>query len=174
MLCTFSFYLAVMFIRKANTNDLEAINNIYNQVIPYETSTADMVPYSMDEREKWWNACDRSRYPVFVAVDAAETAGYFSFSPYRPRRQAMRYTAEISYYVHEKYRSKGIGTTLMDYGIKEAPYYSFRTLIAILLAHNEASIRLLNKFGFKEWGRMPRVADFNGNERDHLYYGLKL
>jgi len=162
-----------MEIRLAQTKDLEAINHIYNQVIPYEISTADMVPYSIEERLEWFRAYDRSKYPVFVADINNEVAGYFSFSPYRPRRHAMRHTAEISYFVDEKFRKRGIGTSLMNHAVSKAPGYDFKTLIAILLAHNEASIRLLEKFGFSEWGRMPGVADFNGKERDHLYYGLR-
>ncbi|MBN1387255.1 MAG: N-acetyltransferase [Bacteroidales bacterium] len=163
-----------MKIRLATEKDLEAINNIYNQAIPYEMSTADTEPYTMEERLKWYRAYDRFKYPVFVADTNGEVAGYFSFSPYRPRRLAMRYAAEISYFVDEKYRNIGIGTSLMTHAIGKASEYNFKTLIAILLAHNIASIRLLEKFGFREWGRMPGVADFNGKERDHLYYGLRI
>ncbi|MFO7852282.1 MAG: N-acetyltransferase family protein [Bacteroidota bacterium] len=163
-----------MKIRTATEQDLEAINNIYNKVIPYEISTADMVPYTMEERLNWYNAYDRSEYPVFVAEVNNEVGGYLGLSPYRPRRQAMRYTAEVSYFIDEKYRRKGIGSSLMEHAISKAPEYNFKTFIAILLAHNEASIRLLEKFGFKEWGRLPRVADFNGKERDQLYYGLRV
>lgn len=163
-----------MKIRPATEKDLEAINNIYNQVIPYEMSTADMEPYTMDERIQWFNSCDRSGYPVFVAETGNDIAGYIFFSPYRPRRLALRYTAELSYFLDEKYRQKGIGSLLMDHALKEAPSYSFKTLIAILLAHNVASIRLLEKFGFREWGRLPGVADFNGKERDQLFYGRKI
>jgi L-amino acid N-acyltransferase YncA len=163
-----------MKIRTATEKDLEAINNIYNQAIPYEMSTADMIPYTMAERQKWFKIYDRSKYPVFVAEKNDEVAGYFSFSPYRPRRLAMRYTAEISYFVDEKYRNIGIGTSLMSHAISKAPGYNFKTLIAMLLAHNTVSIKLLEKFGFREWGRMPGVTDFNGKERDHLYYGLRV
>jgi len=163
-----------MKIRKATTEDLESINNIYNQVIPYEMSTADMVPYTMEERLKWYNDYDRSKYPVFVTEDNGNVTGYLSFSPYRPRRLAMRYTAEVSYFIDKKHRAKGIGSTLMEHAIAKAVDYRFKTLIAILLSHNENSIRLLKKYGFKEWGRMPGVADFNRQERDHLYYGLRL
>jgi len=174
LLLTFVFYLAYMKIRTATEKDLEAINHIYNQVIPYKMSTADTEPYTMDERLKWYKAYDRLRYPVFVADTGDEVAGYFSFSPYRPRRMAMRYTAEISYFVDEKYRNIGIGTSLMAHAIGKAPEYNFKTLIAILLSHNAVSIKLLEKFGFSEWGRMPGVADFQGKERDHLYYGLRI
>jgi len=163
-----------MNIRPATEKDLEAINNIYNQVIPSEMSTADMEPYTMDERIQWFNSCDRSKYPVFVAETGNDIAGYFYFSPYRPRRLALRYTAEVSYFLDEKYRQQGIGSQLMDHALKEAPSQSFKTLIAILLGHNVASIRLLEKFGFSEWGRLPGVADFHGKERDQLFYGLRI
>ena len=47
-------------------------------------------------------------------------------------------------------------------------------LIAMLLDKNPASIGLLQKFGFKEWGRMPGIARIDDQTADHLYYGLEL
>jgi len=163
-----------MIIRLAGHKDLEAINDIYNQVIPYEMSTADMVPYTMEERESWFRAYDRSKYPVYVAEEDNMVAGFLYFSPYRPRRLALRFTVEVSYFIHSKFRKKGIGTELMNHAVKQAPEHEFKTLLAILLTHNEASIALLEKFGFKEWGRLPAVADFDGKERDQSFYGLRL
>ncbi len=163
-----------MIIRKAEYKDLGTINDIYNSVIPYEISTADMVPYTMEERKSWLESIDRDKYPVYVADIDGTVTGYIYFSPYRPRRLAMRYTAEISYFISQNYRKQGIGSKLMEYAIAKAPEHDFKTLIAILLAHNTPSIKLLEKYGFSKWGEMPGVADFNGQERDHLYYGLKV
>jgi len=36
------------------------------------------------------------------------------------------------------------------------------------------NIKLAEKFGFKEWGCLPGIADFNGEICSHLYYGLKI
>ena len=47
-------------------------------------------------------------------------------------------------------------------------------LFAIILDSNQGSIRLLEKYGFKKWGHLPRVADFDGIEVGHLYYGLRI
>ncbi|HUS86735.1 MAG TPA: GNAT family N-acetyltransferase [Bacteroidales bacterium] len=163
-----------MNIRLATEDDLEAINEIYNQSIPSHTSTADTRPYSMKERAEWFFSHEPDRYPVFVAHDNGKITGWVSLSPYRPRRDAMRHTAEISYYVGEGFQRQGIGSALMAFALQKAPEYSIKNLIAILLGHNEASIKLLEKFGFERWGFMPGIADFNGIERDHLYYGLKL
>jgi RimJ/RimL family protein N-acetyltransferase len=44
-------------------------------------------------------------------------------------------------------------------------------LFAIVLKGNEASLKLLEKMGFEQWGYLPRGADFDGTEVGHLYYG---
>ena len=62
----------------------------------------------------------------------------------------------------------------MVYGDQLAPDYGFEVLVAILLNKNPASVGLLQKFGFTEWGRMPEIARIDGVLADHLYYGLKL
>jgi phosphinothricin acetyltransferase len=62
----------------------------------------------------------------------------------------------------------------MSFIIKKAPEYNLKTLIALLLEQNKASIALLKKFSFNQWGLMPRAADFNGREDGHLYYGLRI
>lgn len=161
-------------IREATVNDLPAINEIYNQSIPSHRSTADTVPYSMEERERWFASHQPDVYPVFIAEDNGTIAGYFSFSPYRPRREALKYAAEISYFLRNDFQGRGIGSMLLNYAVRRASEFNFRSLIAILLEHNQASIALLEKFGFEEWGRMPGIVVFDGVEYDHLYYGLMI
>ena len=163
-----------MLIRLAIEDDLSSIDNIYNQAILTHKSTADVVPYNRQERLAWYKNHNPDQYPVFVTERDGVVIGYLSFSAYRPRRYALRFAAEISYFVHVDFHRQGIGSALMEYGISVAPEYSIKYLIAILLGHNEASIGLLNKYGFERWGLMPGIADFYGQERDHLYYGLKL
>ena len=54
------------------------------------------------------------------------------------------------------------------------PSLKIKTLFAILLDSNRGSIRLLTNHGFVKWGHMPKIADFNGIEVGHLYYGLRI
>jgi L-amino acid N-acyltransferase YncA len=35
-------------------------------------------------------------------------------------------------------------------------------------------VRLLRKHGFELWGRLPDVADFEGELVAHVYYGRKV
>ena len=44
----------------------------------------------------------------------------------------------------------------------------------MIVEGNGASEYILGKFGFKQWGRMPKIAEFNGVLHDHLYYGLRI
>lgn len=161
-------------IREATVDDLESINDIYNQTIPGHISTADTVPYSLEERVAWFRNHNPGKYPVFVAEKDGRVAGWVSLSAYRPRRDAMRYTAEVSYFVDSRYRKMGIGNEMLSFIIRESGRCNVKTLVAILLGHNIASIALLEKHGFKRWAFLPGVADFDGVERDHLFYGLRV
>lgn len=161
-------------VRLAVQSDVPAITEIYNQAIALGSATADMQPVSNESRQEWLAAHDSGRYPVYCAVTAGTVAGYCSLSAYRPGRTALRYTAEISYYVHESFRGQGVASLLIAHAIDQCRGLKIRTLFAILLDVNDLSVRLLEKFQFERWGHMPRVADFGGEECGHLYYGRRL
>ena len=163
-----------MKIRKASREDLQAINRIYNQAVRQRFCTAHLEETGPLERERWFDGHDPARYPVFVAVEDQSVIGWMSLGPYRENRQALSHVAEVSYYVDELNRGKGTGNALLDHAIRTAPAYGFAVLIAILLHKNAASIGLLQKSGFEEWGRMPGIARIGDQMADHLYYGLKL
>ena len=161
-------------IRRLNIDDLAAVNEIYNQAVDLKFSTAHTEPISMEERMGWFSEHDNASFPVFVWEEKGIIAGWLSFSPYRKGRQALRETAEVSYYVHNECHRRGIGSRLLDHAIKISPELRFRTLIAILLDQNTASIALLEKFGFERWGNMPGIAEIDNKKYSHLYYGLHL
>jgi len=163
-----------MEIRKAAKEDLPAINRIYNQAVLQRFCTAHLEEIGTRERERWFDAHDPARYPVFVAVEDQQVTGWMSLGPYREDRQALSHVAEVSYYVDELERGKGVGSRLLDHAVRTAPVYGFTVLIAILLHKNAASIGLLEKSGFEEWGRMPGIARIGDQAADHLYYGLML
>lgn len=163
-----------MDIRIARRQDLPVINDIYNQAVRQRFSTAHLEAISLKEREQWFTHHDPDRFPVYVATLEARVLGWISLAPYREGRQALAHVAEVSYYVDEKERGKGIGSTMLKHSIDVAPGFGFSVLIAILLDKNPASMGLLEKFGFDEWGRMPEIAYIDGQRADHLYYGLLL
>jgi L-amino acid N-acyltransferase YncA len=163
-----------MRIRLAIESDLFAINAIYNQAVDQKYCTAHLSPLSQTQQANWFKKHDPTRFPVFVSELEHKVTGWMSLGPYRLDRQALDHVAEVSYYVNNSCRGKGIGTCLLDHAIHIVPEFGFSVLIAILLGKNQASVGLLKKMGFSCWGTMPGIAKIENKDIDHLYYGLKL
>jgi len=162
-------------IRQATRGDLHRLTAIYNQAVEAGLRTADTRTHTPIERRKWLeNHLNSHRHPVFVATVREEIAGYLSISPYRKGREALRFAVEISYYVDFDLHRKGIGSALMDHALTFSKEKGLKTLFAILLETNTASIALLTKYGFEKWARLPNIADFGGIEISQVYYGKRL
>ena len=161
-------------IRRAVAADLERLTSIYNQAVEAGYCTCDTESFSEQERAAWFSVNENERTPVFIGEIEGKVVGYAYLSLYRGGRPAVKDTAEISYYLDFDYIGKGIGGKLFEYTLQTAKILGYENLVAILLSCNEASIGLLEKFGFEEWGRMKDVAHINGAVHSHLYYGKKI
>ena len=163
-----------MKIRLAQHTDLKAINTIYNQAIEARYCTADLDPISMEERKQWFQSHADGKYPVYVGVVNERVVAWFSFSAWRSGRRALEMSAEVSYYIHDKHFRKGYANQLMNFAIEKAPELGFKNLFAILLEPNTASIKLLEKFDFEFWGRLPDIAIIDGDVCSQRIYGRKV
>jgi len=163
-----------MNLRIAKIEDLEAMVDIYNQAIAAGQKTADITPFTTDSRKKWFEEHTPNQYPILVAEKSGLIVGYLTISAYRPGRMALRHTAEVSYFIHFENHCQGIASSLLRYAIDLCPSLQIKTLFAIIIDSNVVSIQLLEKHGFEKWGHMPRVAEINGIEVGHLYYGLRI
>ena len=163
-------------IRQAVTDDATAITAILNQAIASGRQTAFTDPVHVKDREEWLTHHEQTGYPVFVAAESGpdQVMGYLSLSPWRAGRDALKHTAEISYYVHEGYRRRGVAAALMTHAIKECAELEIDRLLAILLDINDPSISLLEKFGFERWGHFPGVAKLKKRRAGQYIYGLSL
>jgi ribosomal protein S18 acetylase RimI-like enzyme len=72
--------------------------------------------------------------------------------------------------VIEACRSKGIGTQLMKEVFREAARVqpSLEILILWVFANNKLAIKLYEKFGFREYGRLPRGIKLEHGYVDHI------
>jgi len=163
-----------MKIRVARKSDQEQIINIYNQAVKEGFCTADMTPVTIESRQNWFKIHEPDKYPIFVVERNNNILGWCSISPYRPGREALRKTAEISYYIHENHRRKGLGSKLLEHAINKCPELGIKNIFAILLDVNTPSIKILEKYDFKKWGHLPDVADFNGNICGQYVFGRKV
>ena len=163
-----------MSIRLAQIVDLPAIVDIYNQSIPSKRATGDTQPVQVEDRVTWFEDHRPEQHPIFVAEVDGQVAGWCSLSAYRAGRAALRFTAEISYCIAQSHQRQGIGTALVEHALGAGPALGLRHLFAIVLEGNQASMKLLENMGFEQWGYLPRVADFDGTEVGHLYFGRHL
>jgi L-amino acid N-acyltransferase YncA len=161
-------------IRIAQRKDLPAIVEIYNQAVATGNATAEIAPVTVRDKRDWFNQHVPDKYPVFVAEVNHSVIGWASLSPYRPGRDAFRHVAEISFYLHNDFRGKGLGTALIAYVLEKSRDLGFHHLVAMVLEVNTHSIYLLKKFGFHRWAYMPGLANFNGEVCAHVYFGLDL
>ena len=159
-----------MIIRDAAEADLPAIIEIYNAATATRTSTALFGPVSVEERLPWFRRHSPDEFPLWAADIEGQIAGWLSFHEFI-HRPAYRGVVEISIYVHEKFRRRGIGRALLSKAISEAPRLKARALLGYVLGHNEASLALFESAGFERWARLPRLARFETAERDLVIVG---
>lgn len=160
-----------MMIRIAQIDDLTGIVEIYNQAILSKQSTGDTQLLHVRDRMTWFEEHQAEKHPIFVSEVDGQVVGWCSLSAYRPGRAAFRFTAEISYYIDFAHHRQGIGMALIKHALAACPALQIKHLVAIVLEVNQASLRLLEKIGFEQWGYLPGVADFDGRDVGHLYYG---
>jgi L-amino acid N-acyltransferase YncA len=160
-------------IRIAEQSDLPSIVAIYNEAIAARC-TGDTLPVTVQERQSWLAEHTPNRYPIMVEVEEGKLRGWYSLSPYRKGRLALRYTKEVSYFVATRFQRQGVGSSLVRHAKGLALSLGAKTLFAIVLEHNLASQRLLERAGFARWGFLPDVADFDGTEVGQHYYGLRI
>jgi len=151
-------------IRKARLEDLEGITDIYNDAILKTTATFDIEPKTIDEQKRWFRG-HGLKYPLLVAENERLVIGWSSLSPWSDRC-AYSDTAEISVYVKEEYRGKGIGKRLIKAILREGRDAGLHTVIARVSEGNDASIHMFETFGFSHIGIMKEVGRKFGKLRD--------
>lgn len=165
--------------RLARRDDLPAIVDIYNSTIASRDVTADTEPVSVASREGWFAEHTPERRPLWVIHAAAdqsanpEVIGWMSYSNFYGR-PAYSGTAELSIYIAESWRGKGIGRYCLEQAIAFAPEIKVHTLLGFIFGHNAPSLALFRRFGFDTWAHFPRVANLDGVERDLVILGKRV
>ncbi|GAA4011632.1 N-acetyltransferase family protein [Actimicrobium antarcticum] len=160
--------------RLARIDDLPAIVAIYNSTVASREVTADTTPISVESRLAWFAEHNPALRPLWVVEGAGQhVIGWLSYSNFYGR-PAYSGTAELSIYIDEAVRGKGLGRYLLTEAIAFAPSIAVHTLLGFIFGHNRASLALFDKFGFSRWAEMPRVATLDGIERDLIIVGKRV
>ena len=160
-------------IRSARPEDLPAIVAIYNASIPGRLATADTEPVTVEQREEWFRSFDPAARPLWVLEAGGTVAAWLSLKSFYGR-PAYHRTVEATVYVAPEHQRKGCAGRLLAHALEAAPKLGISTILAFVFAHNEPSVALFVRHGFAGWGRLPRVAELDGIERDLLILGCRL
>lgn len=140
-------------VRTMTKEDLDRVMEIYSQGIKTKIATFQTeVPCT----EEW----DKSHLPDgrLVAVDDRnEIAGWAALTPVSSRC-VYRGVAEVSIYIAEDARGKGVGSLLFNELIKDSEKMGIWTLQSGIFEINEASIALHKKCGFRLVGIREKIA----------------
>ena len=159
--------------RTARRSDLPQIVEIYNSTIPTRMVTADTEPVTVESRTRWFEEHTPTFRPLWVIESEGRIAAWLSFSSFYGR-PAYNKTAELSVYVHESFRRRGLGAYLLTQAVAQAPALELNTLLGFIFGHNEPSLRLFRRLGFTRWGKLPQVAALDGVERDLVIVGRRV
>ncbi|MBO9617704.1 MAG: N-acetyltransferase [Niabella sp.] len=166
--------MASLIYRDAKKADLERIVAIYNSTIPSRMVTADTEPVSVESKQRWFDEHSPDKRPLWVIENnAGEIVGWVSFQSFYGR-PAYDATVEISIYLDAAQRGKGLGKSILQYCIEQAPAFGIKTLLGFIFAHNEPSLKLFKHFGFEDWAMLPNIAVLDGQERGLNIVGKRI
>jgi phosphinothricin acetyltransferase len=160
-------------IRDAREEDLPAILDIINDAILHTTARWEETPLTLEDRRAWLDGLRQRGFPVFVAVEDGEVAGFSSYGPFR-NGSSYGATVEHSIYIARAFRGRGLSRALMEPLIAHATAGGKHAMIAAIGLPNEASVALHRKLGFVEVGRLPQIGRKKGQWLDLLLMQLTM
>lgn len=146
-------------IREAVPEDLPSITELYNHYVRNSVVTFDEQQWTLRQWRDKFAHLTKLGLPVLVAESpAGELLGYALLQPWAAK-SAYRYTVEDSIYLGPSAGGKGLGHALLTALIRAAQERGIRQIVAVISDKGaEASVRLHEKLGFVEVGRMGRVG----------------
>lgn len=156
----------------AQQHDLQRIVATYNATIASRLVTADLEPVTTESKQTWFEAHHAQR-PLWIVLCNGNYAGWMSFNSFYGR-PAYDSTVEVSIYLEENARGKGLGRQCLEKAFAEAPGLNIKTLLGFIFDHNEPSLKLFYRMGFEKWAHLPNIADMGDTERGLIILGKRL
>ncbi len=159
-----------MDIRPAQIADAAQIAEIYNFYVANTHHTFETETVNVNEMQNRIGEIIES-YPFFVAEENGEIAGYAFASQYKSRC-AYKNSVEVSVYVKNGIRQKGIGKLLYAKLFGKLSQTDVHAIVAGVALPNEASIRLHERFGFEKVAHFRQIGFKFGKWIDVGYWEL--
>ena len=164
--------MSELVIRSITKDDIAACLDIYNYEVVNGVATLDLEPRTLTEWQGGDEAHQTAEHCIFVGIMDDVVVGYASLSPYRTK-DAFKSTVELSIYIHQEYRGKGVASKLMAHILDHAKETdTLHTVVSVITAGNAASTALHERFGFIYCGPTPQVGFKHGKYQDTETYSL--
>jgi len=149
-----------MRIRALSTEDWPIVSLIYLEGIKTGNATFERAVPSWDDWDK-----SHLKDCRIVVENGGQLLGWAALSPVSGRC-IYQGVAEVSVYVGQSYRGKGLGQKLLEYLVKESEEKGVWTLQAGIFPENQASIAIHEKCGFRIVGVREKIGKMDENWRD--------
>jgi phosphinothricin acetyltransferase len=157
-------------IEPAAAADARAVADIYNGAIEERSATFETRPRPVEEIAK---RIESSDLPFLVARRDGAVIGWAALAPYS-EREVYAGVAEASVYVAPEARGQGVGTGLVEALTEAARRQGIHKLLGKIFESNSASVRLVERSGFRTVGTHLRHGRLDGEWRDVVLVELLL
>ncbi|NML56238.1 GNAT family N-acetyltransferase [Chryseobacterium cheonjiense] len=151
-----------MEILSINKNNYPDIAEIYQQGINTGMATFETSAPSWES----WNE-NKLQHSEIIAFENSEALGWAALSKVSSRC-VYEGVAEVSIYIAENHRGKGVGKILMEHLIRESEDNGIWTLQSGMFPENKATIALHKLFGFRIIGYREKIGKLNGVWKDSV------
>lgn len=145
-----------MIIRKAESKDASQVADVYNYYVQQTHHTFETEPLGEEEMQKRIEDTTED-YPFLVAEEDGEIVGYAYATQFK-LRQAYEYAAEVSIYVRNAAKQKGIGSQLYTQLFDELQETDTHAVVAGISLPNDASVRFHERLGFEKVAHFKEVG----------------
>jgi phosphinothricin acetyltransferase len=163
-------------VRAGREEDLAGLTDIYNHYIRETPITFDVSPITPDERRPWLLSHPEDgphRLLVAQPTGGGRILGYATSSPFRPKA-AYATSVETTIYLAPDAGGRGIGTQLYAALFEALAGEDVHRAYAGVTLPNEASIRIHQRFGFKQIGVYEEVGRKFGTYHDVAWLEKRL
>ncbi len=144
-------------IRSVALEDTAAICAIYNYYVQETAVTFETVPVSEVEMETRVKEVLLAGLPYLVIEVKSVVVGYCYLHEWN-RKSAYSTTKELTIYLHRDFIGCGLGTRLFRHLLDVVDRNSTHVLLSGITIPNEGSVRLHEKFGFKQVSHLHQVG----------------
>ena len=159
-------------VRLAEPADAAGVQAIYAPIVRDTAISFEVDPPSIEEMSRRI-ASTLQRFPWLVCADDDMVLGYVYGGRHR-ERSAYRWSADVTVYVHERARGRGVGHALYSTLLPLLALQGYHRAYAGITLPNAGSVRLHESQGFTPVGVYPAVGYKLGEWHDVGWWQLAL